>query len=177
MLIVRRVHIPLGSCRIDIVPELFGEWRLMGLQTVYTVATAAELRGMVVLSSYFGVVRGLEIGTEAHRRRVEVRNVGVAVLVAVVLLAVALYTKEEDARLLILCHHAGVHTGVNIVGAQPRKRARIVDTERVAIGFFGDNIHHTRDSVGAVQCTTAAANHLYAVHHACWQLLQTIDGC
>ena len=177
MLIVRRVHIPLGSCRIDIVLELFGEWRLMGLQTVYTIATTAELRGMVVLCGYFGVVRGLEIGAEAHRRGVEVRNVGVAVLVAVILLAVALYTKEEDTCLLILCHHAGVHTGVNIVGAQSRKSARIADTERVAIGLFGDNIHHTRNSVGAVQCTTATTNHLYAVHHACWQLLQAIDGC
>ena len=103
------------------------------------------------------------------------RDIGIAVLVAVVVLAVALHTKKEDTRLLVLRHYAGVHAGVDVVGALLGESAAVADTERVAVGLFGDDIHDARDGIGTIQGATSAADDLDTVHHTRRQLLQSID--
>ena len=95
VLIVSGVHIPFGCSSVDIMPELLGEWRLVWLEAINAITATAKLGGMVVFRCDLGVVGCLEIRAEANRCGVEVWDVGIAIIVSVVLLAVALYTKEE----------------------------------------------------------------------------------
>ena len=129
VLVVSGVHIPFSRGSVDIVAELFGEWRLVWLEAVYAISATAELGSVVVFGCDLGVVGGLEIRTEADGCGVEEWDVGIAIVVAVVLLAVALYAKEEESRFLVFRHDTGVHIGIDIVGASLSKSTCIVDIE------------------------------------------------
>ena len=121
VLIVSGVHIPFGCSRVDVMPELLGEWRLVWLEAINAITATAKLGGMVVFRSNLGIVGCLEIRAEANRCGVEVWDVGIAIVVSVVLLAVALYAKEEESCFLVFRHDTGVHIGVDIVGASLSK--------------------------------------------------------
>ena len=145
MLVIGAIHVPLGAEGVYVVLELLGEWRLVWLEAVDAKTAAAELRSVVVLGCDLAVVRSLEVGTEAHGGGIEMRDIGIAVLVAVVLLAVALHTEKEDTRLLVLCYHASIHAGVDVVGALLGESAAVADTKRVAVRLLGDDVDCTTD--------------------------------
>ena len=115
VLIVSRVHIPFGCSRIDVMLELLGEWRLVWLEAINAITATAKLGSVVVFRCNLGVVGCLEIRAEANRCGVEVWDVGIAIIISVVLLAVALYTKEEESRFLVFRHDTGVHIGANAI--------------------------------------------------------------
>ena len=96
-------------------------------------------------------------------------------MIAIVLLAVALYAKKEDACFLILRYDAGVHGGVDVIGTALGESGSVIDIEEIARWLFGDDIHYACDGIGAIECATATTNDLDAVNHPRRQLFQAID--
>ena len=101
----------------------------MWLERIYAITATTELGGMVVFRCNLGVVGCLEIRAEADSGGVEMRDIGIAIIVSVVLLAVALYAKEEESRFLVFRHDTGVHIGIDVVGASLSKSTCIADIE------------------------------------------------
>ena len=99
----------------------------MWLEAINAITATAKLGSVVVFRCNLGVVGCLEIRAEANRCGVEVWDVGIAIVVSVVLLAVALYAKEEESRFLVFRHDTGVHIGVDIVGALLSESTRVAD--------------------------------------------------
>ena len=171
---VGREVVPAEATTIDVVIDLLGDLGHMGRE-VDIIATATELADVVILGGELRVCRSLIITSKTERTREHTRQIGEAVVVAVVGITILDHTKEIDSGAAVVRNKRAIERGIELCIAALHNIGRMAQLERVAQRLLGDDIHNATDSVRAEECRAATANNLNALDHSHGQLLKAID--
>lgn len=166
--------VELQPAAVNLMVELLGDVGVVG-RLVEGVAAAAELVDVVVLGRQTGIGRGFVVGAEARRLGVELRDVGEAVAVAVVGVALTHHAEEVDPGAIVVRDEGAVERGPQVERAPLEDGGRSRERDGVALRLARDDVDHAADGVGAEEGRAAAANHLDALNHRGGELLKAVD--
>ena len=170
MSVVRREPVKSDRTGIYVMPQLFGDIRLMRFLLAF-VSSAAVVCRMMVLHRDLAIRTGLEKEPCARGRTAQLRYFAVSVVVAVVRAAGTMGSKDIRTYFAAVTHDRTVQTGVDIISGMLVDIAYIGYIDEIAHRLLGDDIHHAGDGVGSIYSRSAAAHHLYTVDHGSRHLL------
>ena len=173
MLVLLPEQIVAHASAIDDMLGLLGDVRLVRLQIEF-VASATKFVGGMVFQIDAAEMRRTVIGAEAESIHVQLAQLGKAIAIAVVGVAVAVTLIKGNAVRVIFGNQRHIATHILLpglavhIGEHARYLKGIVD------GVFGYNIDSSSHSIGAKQGRASATHHFYPFNHVHGDLLQSV---
>ena len=173
---IGRRNVEREAAAVDRVVGLLGEERFVR-RPVEPVAAAAEFADVVILGRQARVGARAEERACPHGLRIQHRQLGESVAVAVVARAVAALTVDAEARLAVVAHERGVERGAVVVGAAAAQRhERVGDLCRIVERIARDDVDRAADGRRPEKSGTASAQHLDPLDHAGRNLFEPVDA-
>ena len=176
MVLVRREPVETQASGIDSVLDLLG-YHCLVRREIDIVATAAELVKMVILGRQLAVNACLQIGTHPDSLRLQPRQLGESVPVAVIAVLVPHLPENGHAHLVVIRYEGGIEGGVVVQGGGSAYAAQCMGCgDRVSGRLLCDDVDGPGNGGRAEQCRPAAPHYLDTVHYIGRNLLDAINS-